>query len=59
MLPQHITLYTDSVIWKAEIEELGIKTSGHLVYGLRYADGIALWHSRKRGGERLLGKLTT
>ena len=40
--PHLFDVYTESVIREAEVEELGIKTDGKLVYNLIYVDGIAL-----------------
>ena len=37
-----LQVISDMVIREAEIEELGIKTGGKLVYNLRYAYDIAL-----------------
>ena len=40
--PHLFHVCTESVIRETEIEELGIKIGGKLVYNLRYADGITL-----------------
>ena len=40
--PHIFNAYTESVMRKAEVEQLGIKTGGKLVYNLRYVDDLTL-----------------
>ena len=51
--PHLFNVYTDAVIREAEVEELGIKTGGKLVYNLRY-EALCATSQEKTG--LLIGK---
>ena len=57
LAPHLFSLYTESVMREAEIEELGVRIGGKLISNLRYADDTALCAQTQEEAEQLLTKV--